>query len=323
LPFGEDFAESGTQQKQHLTSYERDAESGLDYAVNRYHNSSLGRFGSVDPVMGNTADPQSLNRYAYTRNDPINLVDPDGQLLASPIISYDFLAALFGPHESFDVFGGGGGGFIDPIAPDRGLFQPFPSRNQSSPNPPMFPPIAPPPVPQQPIGIGGGVPVPPLLEPPPPTPPTTFLGDIRPSVSIDVPRSQRSSQGELRECGTFNLKITLRNVGQGNPQGIFISDVVPGLYNPLGIRQIGEASYEQKGDRLIYRATFQVGNIVSLSGGTTNIGLIFRIGGRASSGDVITLGNIDVPRLGHDGDYLEVRDTVPSSNRNDPFKNCP
>jgi len=38
LPLGEDFAENGTQQKHHLTSYERDAESNQDYALNRFHN---------------------------------------------------------------------------------------------------------------------------------------------------------------------------------------------------------------------------------------------------------------------------------------------
>jgi uncharacterized protein RhaS with RHS repeats len=42
LPFGEDFSESGAQQKHHLTSYERDAESGLDHAVNRYYGSNVG-----------------------------------------------------------------------------------------------------------------------------------------------------------------------------------------------------------------------------------------------------------------------------------------
>ena len=31
LPFGEDFGESGTQEKHHFTSYERDGESGLDF----------------------------------------------------------------------------------------------------------------------------------------------------------------------------------------------------------------------------------------------------------------------------------------------------
>jgi len=32
----------------------------------------------VDPVMGSTTNPQSLNRYAYGTNDPINLADPFG-----------------------------------------------------------------------------------------------------------------------------------------------------------------------------------------------------------------------------------------------------
>jgi RHS repeat-associated protein len=121
LPFGEDFAESGTQQKHHLTSYERDAESGMDYAVNRYHNSSVGRFSSVDPIVRNIADPQSLNRYSYVQNDPINLVDPDGRLLAVPFINFspDLISSLqsfFAPirlstTESY-LSEGGGGGFI-------------------------------------------------------------------------------------------------------------------------------------------------------------------------------------------------------------------
>jgi RHS repeat-associated protein len=49
LPFGGDFAESGTQEKHHFTSYERDAESGLDYALNRGYSPNLGRFQQADP----------------------------------------------------------------------------------------------------------------------------------------------------------------------------------------------------------------------------------------------------------------------------------
>jgi RHS repeat-associated protein len=78
LPFGEDFAESGTQQKQHFTNYERDSESGTDYAVNRQYNQSVGRFNRVDPKAGVADNPQSLNRYSYTLNNPVGLIDPNG-----------------------------------------------------------------------------------------------------------------------------------------------------------------------------------------------------------------------------------------------------
>ncbi len=45
----------------------------------RYYSSSLGRFVAVDP--GNDTyveDPQSWNKYAYTRNNPIKFIDPNG-----------------------------------------------------------------------------------------------------------------------------------------------------------------------------------------------------------------------------------------------------
>ena len=77
LPFGEDFAESGTQTKNDFTSYERDAESGLRYAINRGYAASVGRFSQADPYRpsGHVIDPRSWNRFSYTRNDPINRTD--------------------------------------------------------------------------------------------------------------------------------------------------------------------------------------------------------------------------------------------------------
>jgi RHS repeat-associated protein len=82
LSFGSDFAESGTQEKHHLTSYERDGESGLDYAVNRYDSASLGRFLSADPLTSAKIEwPQSHNKYSYTQNEAINAKDPLGLIL--------------------------------------------------------------------------------------------------------------------------------------------------------------------------------------------------------------------------------------------------
>ena len=78
LPFGEDFGESGTQEKHHFTSYERDSEAGSDYAVNRQYSQGIGRFNSADPYEGRASAPQTLNRYVYVRSNPTNSVDPLG-----------------------------------------------------------------------------------------------------------------------------------------------------------------------------------------------------------------------------------------------------
>ncbi|MGO9317041.1 MAG: RHS repeat-associated core domain-containing protein [Terracidiphilus sp.] len=62
----------------HFTGKERDAESGNDYFGARYYASSMGRFMSPDPGPYKWRDPQTLNRYTYTRNNPLKFVDPTG-----------------------------------------------------------------------------------------------------------------------------------------------------------------------------------------------------------------------------------------------------
>ena len=86
LPFGEEFAGSGSQQKHHFTSYEAEGEIGTDYAVNRQYSQSVGRFHSADPYQASDymVNPQSWNRYSYVENDPIHNVDPLGLMLAAP-----------------------------------------------------------------------------------------------------------------------------------------------------------------------------------------------------------------------------------------------
>lgn len=63
---------------QNFTSYIRDANGGQDAMARRY--SMSGRFSQPDPYGGSYdfSDPQSLNRYAYTKNDPVNFRDPTG-----------------------------------------------------------------------------------------------------------------------------------------------------------------------------------------------------------------------------------------------------
>ena len=91
LPFGEELVAGiggrtigqgyvGDNNRFKFTTYERDAETGLDYAQARYYASTQGRFTSVDPHnAGAYPDyPQSWNAYTYARNNPLLYVDPDG-----------------------------------------------------------------------------------------------------------------------------------------------------------------------------------------------------------------------------------------------------
>ncbi len=64
------------------TGYEKDDESGLDFAQARYYNASHGRFTSVDPLTASASirDPQTFNRYSYVLNSPYKFTDPLGLL---------------------------------------------------------------------------------------------------------------------------------------------------------------------------------------------------------------------------------------------------
>ncbi|MGH9764813.1 MAG: RHS repeat domain-containing protein, partial [Blastocatellia bacterium] len=96
LPFGEDFAESGTQEKHHFTSYERDPETGDDYAQNRQYSPGTGRFLQVDPAAS-----VLTSKYVYSNDDPINEIDMDGLLAGEPPPDPN-LPELFGPPDPSD-----------------------------------------------------------------------------------------------------------------------------------------------------------------------------------------------------------------------------
>jgi RHS repeat-associated protein len=85
-PFGGEMVVSGGDINNYkFAGKERDTESGLDNFGARYYGSSLGRFMTPDwnalpaPVpFSDLTNPQSLNLYAYVRNNPLSLMDPDG-----------------------------------------------------------------------------------------------------------------------------------------------------------------------------------------------------------------------------------------------------
>jgi RHS repeat-associated protein len=83
-PYGQEMAtETACSTNYKFAGYERDAETGLDYAFARFYNSRLDRFMSADPMGGDPSAPQSLNRYAYVLNNPPNYVDPLGLICIS------------------------------------------------------------------------------------------------------------------------------------------------------------------------------------------------------------------------------------------------
>ncbi len=98
-PYGQEMIHTNTcPQNYKFTGYERDPETGLDYAMFRYYNSRLGRFMGADPLAGSTTDPQSMNRYAYVSNDPLGFIDPLGLDLIS------FGGCLFQPRDVSTAF---------------------------------------------------------------------------------------------------------------------------------------------------------------------------------------------------------------------------
>jgi len=85
-PYGGELVITQTDTNRYkFTGKERDSESGLDNFEARYYASPFGRFMTPDWAARPTAvpyavfgDPQSLNLYAYVRNDPVTVADADG-----------------------------------------------------------------------------------------------------------------------------------------------------------------------------------------------------------------------------------------------------
>jgi len=118
-PFGEQVEERDLTSKWRFTNYERDPETGSDYAVNRQYQTSAGRFMQPDPMP--SGDPQTLNRYAYVANDPVNATDPLGLLGCYLEYSVVYFPATVDGDEAigirvvatqtcWGIRGGGGGG---------------------------------------------------------------------------------------------------------------------------------------------------------------------------------------------------------------------
>ena len=79
-PFGETKKQTGSEETPYTFSdKELDPKTRFHYFGARYYDSQSARFTSPDPVDPKADQPQTLNPYAYTLNNPMRYTDPDGK----------------------------------------------------------------------------------------------------------------------------------------------------------------------------------------------------------------------------------------------------
>jgi RHS repeat-associated protein len=121
-PFGETHSNTGTVDflQRRFTGQEQDPETGLYFYNARYYNPILGRFLSPDSIVPEPGNPQSLNRYSYVENNPVNRIDPSGHfsfgrffrslVRAIPAIVVGMVVGAVGTYYLGPVLGGMLGG---------------------------------------------------------------------------------------------------------------------------------------------------------------------------------------------------------------------
>ena len=62
----------------YFTGKPLDDETGLYFFGARYYNPVIGRFITPDTIVQSPGNPQTLNRYSYAGNNPVNHIDPSG-----------------------------------------------------------------------------------------------------------------------------------------------------------------------------------------------------------------------------------------------------
>jgi RHS repeat-associated protein len=139
-PFGREVGASTDGETHKFTGKERDVETGLHYFGARYYHETHGRFMSPDEFTGGPVDafssndplpdsplpyaditnPQSLNKYTYTYNNPLRYTDPNGHdiifaenLKNAQLVKDSVQAILADPNTSSNL-----SGFVGPNNPN-------------------------------------------------------------------------------------------------------------------------------------------------------------------------------------------------------------
>ncbi len=110
----EGYSNRGVAQPFMFTGEQKDGRSAFDtgyyYLRNRYYDPQIGRFLTRDTFAGNTMQPQSLNRYTYVENNPVNFTDPSGMTKDDEVNDFlrpyynfligDYIKVLYDPNAS-------------------------------------------------------------------------------------------------------------------------------------------------------------------------------------------------------------------------------
>jgi RHS repeat-associated protein len=93
--------------RQGFTGHEMVDNVGLVHMGGRVYDPKLGRFLSVDPVIGDMSDSQSVHPYAYAGNRPLNTVDPSGLFGDGPCMGVCVSLVASALHTAFNFLFGG------------------------------------------------------------------------------------------------------------------------------------------------------------------------------------------------------------------------
>jgi RHS repeat-associated protein len=95
-----------------FTQKERDGESGLSYFEARFLATGISRFATVEPLADQIpgtwlADPRLLNSYGYAKNNPLVVIDPDGEnavVIGAVVAAVAFGVKLYDYYEKVQTY---------------------------------------------------------------------------------------------------------------------------------------------------------------------------------------------------------------------------
>ncbi|MBB6402496.1 RHS repeat-associated protein, partial [Methanococcus maripaludis] len=104
FPYGQ--VQSGGSEKYGFTGQENDANTELMYYGARYYSPEYRIFIQPDTMLPSLYNPQALNRYSYTLNNPVKYTDPSGHYVESALdiafIAYDINQIMSGDANAWD-----------------------------------------------------------------------------------------------------------------------------------------------------------------------------------------------------------------------------